>query len=541
MGSVDELVRAREAYDRRDWVAAYGELSAVDPTRMDPTAFATLATVAYLLGRKNDCVHAFQRAYRAHLDAEDRRGAVRCAFWLARTLLMSGEAAVGGGWVARAQRLLDDEPDDVVERGYLHILTMYRHLFTGDLETALELAVEVEQHGRRFHDPDLVAMGLATRGRLLLYRGRVIEGVALLDEAMASVAAGEVSICFAGDVYCTLIEACQEISDLARAAEWTAALSVWCDAQPGLVAYTGQCAVHRGQIMRLHGAYDEALAELDLAVERYVRTGTQIAAGLALKERGDILRIRGQLDEAEAAYQRASGFGHDPQPGPALLWLAQGRVEQALAAARRLVAEPRDAVHRSQLLPGLVEIFLLAGAVDEAETVSAELTALADGFGCVALRAMAADASAGVLAARGEPLRAVPVLRRAARMWTELAAPYEVARCRLHLGRALRALGDERSARTELIAAREEFTDLQAWPIDRDASVLLARDPPDGLSRREVEVLRLAATGMSNQQIARSLVLSEKTVARHLSNIFTKLGVTSRTAAAAYAYEHDLA
>ena len=540
MGSVEDLVRAREAYDRRDWVNAYDELSAVDPTQMDAGAFATLATVAYLLGRKNDCVQALQRAYRAHVDAADPLGAVRCAFWLARLLLMGGEAAVGSGWAARAQRLLDEQPDDVVERGYVRILDMFQHIGSGEFGPAVEIAAEIEQYGRRFRDPDLVAMGLTAQGRLLLYGGRVPDGLALLDEAMASLAAGEVSIVFAGDIYCTMIEGCQEICDIGRAAEWTAALTAWCDAQPGLVAYTGQCAVHRGQIMRLHGAYDEALIEFERAVQRYVQAGTEAAAGLTFNERGDVVRIRGELGEAEAAYERASRYGYEPQPGLALLWLARGRVEEALGAARRLLAEPRDPVHRSHLLPGLVEIFLAAAAVDEAHAVSTELTDIATAFGCAAPRAMAAYAAAGVALARGDAAGAVPELRRAMRIWNELDAPYESARCRLQLGRALRSLGDERSASSELMAARQVFASLGARPAEQEAARLLSRDAPGGLSRREIEVLGLVAAGKSNQQIAQALVLSEKTVARHLSNIFTKLDVTSRTAAAAYAFQHDL-
>jgi len=540
MGVVDDLLRARAAYDRKDWLAAYRELSGVDPHDMDPGDFAALATAAYLVGRQNDCVQAMQRGYRAHLDAGDRLGAVRCAFWLAKSLLWSGEAAVASGWAARAQRLLDEEPDDAVERGYLRTLDIYRHVMAGEFEQVAKAAADVEACGRLFRDPDLVAIGLGAQGRVLIYSGHVPEGLALLDEAMAGLAAGEVSTVFAGEVYCLMIEACQEISDFRRAGEWTAALTTWCDAQPGLVAYTGQCAVHRGQIMRLHGAYDEALDELERAVERYITMGTEMAAGLTLKERGDVLRIRGDLNGAEAAYAKAIEFGHDPQPGLALAWLARGRVDAALSTARRLVAEPRGPVQRSQLLPGLAEIFLEAGAVDEAELVARELCDTASDFGGAALRAMGGYAAAGVALARGDAIRAVAELRQGVRIWNELAAPHEAARCRARLGRALQTLGDEESARGELDAAQRAFAKLGAASAEREVARLLSSAAPGGLTPREVEVLRLVATGQSNQQLAEALVLSEKTVARHLSNIFTKLGVSSRTAAAAYAFEHDL-
>lgn len=540
MGVVEDLVRAREAYDRQDWLSAYDTLSAADPATMGPGDFANLATVAYLVGRHNDCVQALQRAFRAHLTAQDRLGAVRCAFWLARTLMMSGEGAVGSGWMARAQRLLDEEPDDVVEHGYLLVLAMFAHIVQAEFAAALGIAEEIEQYGRRFDDPDLVAMGLASHGRLLLYAGRVPDGLALLDEAMASLAAGEVSTVFAGNVYCAMIEACQEISDFGRAAQWTAALERWCDAQTGLVVYTGQCAVHRGQIMRLHGAYDEALIEFERAVQRYIEAGTEMAAGLTWAERGEVLRIRGDLTAAEVAYANASELGHDPQPGLALVWLAQGRVDAALGTARRLLVEPRDPVHRSQLLPGLAEIFLAAGVSDDAAAVSTELTDLATSFRIGPLRALAGYAAAGVALALGQHADAVPDLRRSIELWSEQSAPYEIARCRLRLGHALRSLGDEPSARSELQAAQQTFARLGAAPAEHAQIGHPSANTPGGLSAREVEVLRLVASGKSNQQIAQDLVLSERTVARHISNIFTKLDVASRTAAAAFAFEHNL-
>jgi DNA-binding CsgD family transcriptional regulator len=545
LGVVDDLLLAHEAYERRDWLAAYEALSGLvgagrDAGTLDGEGFVRLATAAYLTGRKNDCVQALQRAYQLNLDDDDRLAAVRAAFWLALVLTTSGESAVGGGWVSRAQRLLEDVSGDVVERGYVMVPVMFRHVFAGEFEPVYECAVQITDYGRRFDDANLVAMGVMSQGRLALYSGRVPEGLALLDEAMVSIATGAVSPIFAGHVYCTMIEGCQEISDFGRATEWTVALTHWCDEQPGLVPFTGQCAVHRGQIMRLQGAFDEALEEFAKAVRRYLETDTGPAAGLALAERGDVLRIRGQFDAAEAAYTEALGFGHEPQPSLALLWLAQGRVGAAAAAIKRLLAEPRDAVHRSQLLPGAVEILLAADGADLAADASAELSEIAAGFGCAALRAMAGGAAGHVALSRGDHADAIAELRRAGRLWNELGAPYETARCGVLLGRALRALGDEDSAAAELDAAHRTFAALDAAPAEREAANLLHPRAPGGLSAREIEVLRLVAAGKTNPAIATALVLSEKTVARHLSNIFAKLGVTSRTAAAAFAFEHRL-
>jgi DNA-binding NarL/FixJ family response regulator len=541
MGVIDDLARARAAFERRDWVTAYDALSEADPAALDAYDFSRLAMAAFLVGRKNDCIQALQRAYQGHVSRGESLAAVRCGYWLAKVLLTSGEAAIGGGWVARCQRLLDDIEGDVVERGYVLIHVMFRHIFSGEFEEALRLAVEVTGYGRRFAEADLVATGLNAQGRMLLYSGRVPDGLTLLDEAMVGVMTGEVSPVVAGETYCSMIEACQEISDYGRAAEWTSALTSWIDAQPGLVPFTGQCAVHRGQIMRVRGAFSEAVEEFRRAAERYDAAGTPAPAGLAMAECGGVLRLVGDLAAAEAAYERAVGFGFEAQPGRSLLWLDRGRQAAAAAAVNRLLAESLDPVHRSQLLPGAVEVLLGTGDVDRAQGVAEELGGIATEFGCAALQAMAAYARGSVHLADGTPDLAVAELRRAMAGWRSLDAPYEAARARLQLGRALRALGDEESATSELAAARQTFGQLGAAPAEREAARLLGSEHPAGLTGREVEVLRLVARGKSNPEIAAHLVLSEKTVARHLSNIFTKLDVGSRTAAAAFAFENGLA
>ncbi len=540
MGVVDDLLRARAAYDRRDWLAAYGGLSDASRDELSAEDFTRLATAAYLVGQRNDCVQALQRAYHLHLDAGSVHHAIRAAFWLAYVLLTSGETAVGGGWVGRARRLLADVDGDVVERGFVLIHEMYRHVFAGEFDEAAGLAEQVTEYGRRYTDPDLVAMGLNSQGRMLLYAGRVPEGLALLDEAMVGVAAGEVSTIFAGNVYCSMIEACQEIADFDRAARWTSMLAAWCDQQPGLVPFTGQCAVHRGQIMRAQGAFEQALTEFDLAVGRYRDADALGAAGLAMAERGDVLRLQGDLQGAAAAYDQAVAFGHEPQPGLALLWLARGRTAAAVAAAQRLLSEAGDPVHRSRLLPAAVDILLAGGEAGAAGDLAAELGSLGDSFGCPSVRARADHAGAAVAIAAGDPSAALSLLRRERGVWERLGARYDTARCRVLLGRVLRALGDEQSAVTELSAARRTLAELGARPAEQEAATFIRPALPSGLTAREVEVLRLVAAGKTNPQIAAQLFLSEKTVGRHLSNIFTKVNVTTRTAAAAFAYEHQL-
>ena len=392
--TVDVLLQAREAYERGDWVLAFDKLrGAAD---LGPKDSMALATSAYLSGNVDDAVRALQAGYQDRIRSGDSLGAVRFAFWLGLVLNLRGEMAVGGGWIARAQRLLESEPEDVVERGYLLIHEFYQHLGRGDFARAGETAARVVEEGRRFTDHDLIATGLMSQGRLLIYSGRVPEGLALLDEAMVEISTADVSPIIAGMVYCAMIEACQELSDFSRAASWTTALTKWCEVQPGLVPFTGQCSLHRGQIMRLHGAYDEALAEYALAQRRYQAEGTPAPAGRALTEQGDVQRIRGRLDEAEAAYQKAAELGHEPQPGLALVWLARGRTAAAISAINRLVAEAQGPVHQSWMLPAAVEILVSAGLVDQARQHSDELASIASSFGNAALRAMARYAAATV-------------------------------------------------------------------------------------------------------------------------------------------------
>jgi DNA-binding NarL/FixJ family response regulator len=541
MSIVDELHRAREAYERREWVATYRALSDLDGADLRPDDFMALGTTAYLLGRRNDCVQAAQRAYQAYLDQGETLGAVRAACALTLVLWMGGEVAVGGGWQARAERLLDEVTEDAVERGYMYDVALIGHVIKGEFAEAVAIAPKITDYGRRYRDADLLALGVHSEGRLLVYSGQVAEGLQRLDEAMVGVMAGQVSPIAAGRVYCSTIETCQDVSDLGRASEWTHALTTWCDDQPGLVAFTGQCAVHRGQLMRFHGAYPDALEELARAVERYTLAGGDPALGLAHAERGDILRLMGKYPAAQQAYDEAARFGNQAQPGRALLWSAEGRTEPAASAIRRALGEAGDPVHRSKLLPGAVEVLLAAGADDDAAAHAEELAGIAKSFGCAALRAAAETATARVALARADADAALVAARLAITEWASLSVTYEVASCRVLVGRALRLIGDQESAAEELAEARKTFVELGSVPAAREADALFGRaETPGGLSPREMEVLRLVAAGKSNPEIAATLVLSEKTVARHLSNIFVKLDVGSRTGAAAFAYAHRL-
>ena len=536
--TVAELLVAREAYDRGDWADALQGLRGKGGLGADDTL--ALATSAYLMGNVDEAIRALQGGYQDMIKNGDSLGAVRFGFWLALILNVRGDVAIGTGWVARGQRLLENEPADLPERAYLLIHDFFQYLERGDVATAFETAGRVVELARRFSNDDLVALGLMCQGRVRIYSGQVREGLAVLDEAMVGISAGEASPIIAGMVYCSMIEACQEVSDFSRAASWTSALTRWCDTQPGLVPYTGQCSLHRGQIMRLHGAYDEALGEFARAQRRYRLEGTTAPAALALTEQGDVLRIQGKLDEAEDCYRQSAELGYEPQPGLALCWLARGRTPAAVSAMRRLLAEIQGPVGRSRMLPGGVHVMVAAALIDEAREHADELAEIASLFGNPAIRAMAAYARATVELASGQVVEALSQARESTRLWSDIGAPYEAARARVLVARALRELGDEDSATGELAVAGRAFAEVGAAPAAQEVDKLLGRARPGGLTEREIEVLSLVAEGKSNYEIARVLVLSQKTVERHLSNIFSKLDVSSRTAAAAYAHDHGL-
>lgn len=536
--TVAELLVAREAYDRGDWADALQGLRGKGGLGADDTL--ALATSAYLMGNVDEAIRALQGGYQDMIKNGDSLGAVRFGFWLALILNVRGDVAIGTGWVARGQRLLENEPADLPERAYLLIHDFFQYLERGDVATAFETAGRVVELARRFGNDDLVALGLMCQGRVRIYSGQVREGLAVLDEAMVGISAGEASPIIAGMVYCSMIEACQEVSDFSRAASWTSALTRWCDTQPGLVPYTGQCSLHRGQIMRLHGAYDEALGEFARAQRRYRLEGTTAPAALALTEQGDVLRIQGKLDEAEDCYRQSAELGYEPQPGLALCWLARGRTPAAVSAMRRLLAETQGPVGRSRMLPGGVHVMVAAALIDEAREHADELAEIASLFGNPAVRAMAAYARATVELASGQVVEALGQARESTRLWSDIGAPYEAARARVLVARALRELGDEDSATGELAVAGRAFAEVGAAPAAQEVDKLLGRARPGGLTEREIEVLSLVAEGKSNYEIARVLVLSQKTVERHLSNIFSKLDVSSRTAAAAYAHDHGL-
>jgi DNA-binding NarL/FixJ family response regulator len=421
-------------------------------------------------------------------------------------------------------------------------------LGAGDPAAAHATYERVGELGERFGDPDLCAFGRLGRGEAQAAAGRFPEAAALFDEVMVAATADELSPVVAGIAYCAVIQACQEILDLRRARAWTSALTQWCAAQPDLVPFRGQCLVHRAEILVLQGAWPDAAAAAGQACERLVAPSDRDeaepsghpAAGGAFYQVAELHRLHGRVAEAEAAYRECSRWGRQPQPGLALLRLAQGRGDVAAAALRRALAEA-PAPGRPALLAAHVEVLLAAGDTPAARDAADELAVLAARSDVELLQATAAQASGAVLRAEGRPVDALATLRAAWRGWQQLGVPHHAARVRVLLAMTCRDLGDDDAAEMELDAARRVFAALGAAPdLARVAVLTRAVDPVGGLTEREVQVLRLVATGRTNRVIAADLVLSEKTVARHLANIFAKVGVSSRAAATAYAYEHGL-
>jgi DNA-binding CsgD family transcriptional regulator len=519
------------------WSDAYRSLVAADEASgLGVEDLERLATAAYMLGRDDDHVAALERAHQAHLDADDPARAARCAFWLTMALLLRGQSGSATGWLGRAERVLDAVQGDCVERGYLLLPRVLQHHFEGDHAAAHATASAAAEIAARFGDADLHALAVHEQGLCLIRLGRVDEGLRLLDEAMVAAVAGELSPIVTGLVYCSVIDGCQEVYAVRRAQEWTAALTRWCDEQPDMVAFTGRCLVHRAEIMQLHGAWEDALREARRAAERPTR-----AAGQAFYRQGEVHRLRGELAPAEAAYRDASRRGTEPQPGLALLRLAQGNTEAATATIRRAIAEAIEPLDRVRLLPATVEILLAAGEPDAAREACEELERLAPAFASGLLDALVGQARGAVDLASGDARTALVALRRSWQAWHDLGVPYEGARVRVLLGLACRALGDADSAALELETAREALEALDAAPdVARIDELLGGTSDTHGLTPRELEVLRLVAAGETNKAIAAALVLSERTVDRHVSNIFAKLGASSRTAATAYAYRHEL-
>jgi tetratricopeptide (TPR) repeat protein len=500
MAVADRVERARGSFERRRWGDAFAELSAAQREgQLDVEDLERLAVASYMVGRDDACEEAWIAAHHLWLSRSEAERAARCAFWQALGLFFRGDLAPARGWVARGGRLLEESGRDSVEQAWLGMLTALPRLFGGDADAYLSF-VEAGEIAERFADADASMFARLGRGYALILQGRVVEGMALLDEAMVSVTADEVAPMLAGIAYCQVIALCQAVFDLRRAREWTVALTRWCDAQPGLVPFRGNCLVHRCEIFQLQGAWTDARDSARRACELLAGPPAWDTLGSAYYQLAEIQRLQGGLAEAEESYRQASLAGRDPEPGMSLLRLAQGRVDVALPAIRRALDEAQDPIARSRLLPACVEVLLEANEVGSARAAADELAVIAAHLDAAYLNALAAGASGAVLLAEGDPRAGLTTLRRAHRSWRDLEAPHQAARVRVLIGVACRELGDGASAELEFEAARSALEELGARP-DLERLARLAGSPaPAGLRAYSARRPQLAARQVMSPQ-----------------------------------------
>ncbi|MGH3482745.1 MAG: LuxR C-terminal-related transcriptional regulator [Nocardioidaceae bacterium] len=538
----DPLQRARQAHLRRDWAVARDDFAtARDAAPLGADDLVAAGDAAWWLGRTDEALADYQTAYRLQVDQKQLPPAARVAMTVGFLSYLRGDAVGGSAWIARAGRLLSGLPE-CVEHGYLLSLEIDDALAEHDAERAIAAAQRVQDLAAQYDDPTLHSAGLVGEGVALVKRGSVIDGLAVIDEAMIAVREGAVAPDWAGNFYCQVMALCHELADPRRAREWTDATERWCGRFTSAAMFAGICRVHRAQLLELGGdwkrAEDEArrvcgdLADMNVAV---------VAEGHY--QVGDIQRGRGDLAGAEDSYRRAHELGRDPQPGLALLRLAQGRPAAAAASIHAALAtRSDDRLARARLRTAQAEIALATGELDLAWEAATELGQIAAAYASPGHAASARQLLGATLLANGQAADALTDLQAAGRAWHDLDAPCHAARVGLLAAEAYRALGDEDRAGLELDAAEVVFArvgaeaDLQRLTHLRRSATL-----PDGLTPREAEVLTLIAAGLTNRDVATELVVSEKTVARHLANVFAKLGVSTRTAAAAYAFEHGLA
>jgi ATP/maltotriose-dependent transcriptional regulator MalT len=518
------------------WLETYRRLSGRDPADLTPDQLEAFADSAWLVCRLAESLSARQQAYARYDEIHDDRSAVRTAWRMFWDHLYNGDSVVALGWLRRANRHMAAIPESA-ECGLVALAESELALNRGAVDEADAYATRAVDIGERHGSPSLIAFGLTLRGRAFIAQGKLEEGSAALDEAMALVLSGRLDVFFTGAVYCTVIAECLDVADMQRASEWTDVARAWCASLPVVTPYHGICRIHRGEVLGLRGSWTEAENEIRTAAEELTAFKPRSAAQ-ALYALAEIQRRRGDLAAAEHSYLQAHQLGRDPQPGLALVRLAQGRTTVASAGLRTALADrSMSRVRRAHLLAAQVSVALAAGDQELARGAAQELSSIADALGRPAVVGMAAIGRGKVRLADDDAGEAIADFRVALIMWRDLQLPYEEAQAHLLIGKAAQAMGDEEGARLEIQIARAGFERLGARRDAHQAAAVTSgrQDRIAGLTAREAEVLRLVAEGMSNRQIGQALAISEYTVARHLQNTFGKLGVSSRAAATAIA------
>jgi ATP/maltotriose-dependent transcriptional regulator MalT len=522
------LEKAREAFDRRAWLEARSAFATVSSHGMGFDDLERYAIAAHLVGQDAESREVLARGHREALARDDTTRAVHFAFWLGHSMIFTGELAQASGWWARARTLLQQRGVDCAEWGLVLFTEAIQQFVAGEADAALRTLAEVQAIGQRFANATVLSSAQYLRGRVLIRLGNCREGLAALDEVMVAATNGELHLLTLGHTYCGLLEACWEVLDVGRAREWTGALTRWCDGEPDLVPYRGPCLVHRVELMRIHGDWNQAMKEVRRARELLSQPQVPETPADATYQLGELHRLRGDFAAAEQAYREASQLGRSPHPGMALVWLAGGRAEAAANAVRRALAETQECGKRAELLTAQVDILLVLGDLAGARAAVGELKTLGATMDALFLRAMADRSEGSVLLAEGRAHAAVGTLRRSWQAWQQLEAPYEAARTRVLIANACGALDDVDSAAMEIDAARSMFERLGA-AYDLAALDSSAKSVDSlavhGLTAREVQVLGLIAAGETNKSIAATLVISEYTVARHVQRGIPRLRV----------------
>lgn len=525
------LEAGRAAAARLDWAGAHRDLTrAADHQALRADDLLLLSDAAWWLGRMAETMALSERVHRLYVEEGRLDRAALCALTTGELWLISGEVPVGLGWIARARRLLAELPEGEVH-GYLVFADGQLALETGDDAAVSAATRRLADLARRQASPTLEALGLLLAGTQAVRAGRTTEGFALLDEAMLPVLAGQVEDGFAGNLYCQVMGLCAEVGDVRRMRTWLRTTEKWCARFSDAVMFVGICRMHRVQLLVLDAAWDEAAREAGL-VQRELAEMNAMAVAEAHYQLGELHRRRGVLDDAAREYDAARALGHAAQPGAALLRLAEGRPEDAWSAiAGALEAGPPPS--RWRCLGPAVEIALAGRRLTAATALADELTAVAERTPGSLFRAAAPAARGRIDLADGRPAAAVVALREAVRTYTDLGVPHEAAQVQALLAEACAAAGVPTDAEAAASAAAEARRRLGLLPSPH-------RTTSGTLTAREREVLRLVADGASNHDVAEQLTLSDKTVGRHLANVYAKLGVTSRTAAVARAREQRL-
>ena len=467
----EQLAAARDALKRNAWSEALERLRVcARAAPLDVEDLDRLAEAALWSGELDEALGAWERVLSSHLERGNKEAAARAALRLAREYVSKGSLSVARGWYQRAKRLLADAPEGVAH-GYLADAEWFAAIWRSEFEGARGCAERMVDLGTRFEDPNLLALGLNRQGHALVLLGEVEDGLALIEEATVPAVAGELDTYTTFVVYCATVGVCRELADYGRAGEWAQAARRWCERRT-ISGFPGICRIYTAEALRLRGAWREAEEDARRACDELERIGAHRNAGAGFIELGEIRLRLGDIDGAERAFCTAHEMGRDPQPGLALVRLAQGRIDEAAAAiAEALDESPDDRLTRARLLPAQVEIALVVGDVETAARAGEQLGEIAADFGTDGLRAQAAFAAGSVAIARGDARSAAASAREAIRRWQAIEFPYEVDRARVLLSDALAADGDDAAAGLERQAARAAFVRLGAA---RDIAALAA-------------------------------------------------------------------